>query len=223
MRLGWNPRKNESNEDAMLRAQAVSALIRLGDSHVQQEAVKRFEMFVKKPSTLPADLREPVYSAYAWVKNSPAAYAKLERMYKNATSQEEKQRFLSSLCSFRDKNLLLKTLNLSLTPLVRSQNMQLPVMRIASNPNGKEILWPWIAKNWKKLSAKVGHGNPLLNRIVSSLSLVAGSKEVPTIRVFFKKNPTPGTERSLRQVFERIAINEAFLRRARVEFGGRQA
>ena len=50
-------------------------------------------------------------------------------MYKNATSQEEKQRFLSSLCSFRDKNLLLKTLNLSLTPMVRSQNMQLPVMR----------------------------------------------------------------------------------------------
>ena len=189
-------------------------------SDLQQEAVKRFEMFVKKPSTLPADL-QPVYSAYAWVKNSPAAYAKLERMYKNATSQEEKQRFLSSLCSFRDKNLLLKTLNLSLTSLVRSQNMQLPVMRIAANPNGKEILWPWIAKNWKKLSAKVGHGNPLLNRIVSSLSLVAGSKEVPTIRVFFKKNPTPGTERSLRQVFERIAINEAFLRRARVEFGGR--
>ena len=223
MRLGWSLRKNESNEDAMLRAQAVSALVRLGDSHVQQEAVKRFEMFVKKPSTLPADLREPVYSAYAWVKNSPAAYAKLERMYKNATSQEEKQRFLSSLCSFRDKNLLLKTLNFSLTPMVRSQNMQLPVMRIAANTNGKEILWPWVAKNWKKLSAKVGHGNPLLNRIVSSLSLVAGSKEVPAIRAFFKKNPTPGTERSLRQVFERIAINEAFLRRARVEFGGRQA
>ena len=110
MRLGWSLRKNESNEDAMLRAQAVSALIRLGDSHVQQEAVKRFEMFVKKPSTLPADLREPVYSAYAWVKNSPAAYAKLERMYKNATSQEEKQRFfIISMFISRQKSTLENT------------------------------------------------------------------------------------------------------------------
>ncbi len=223
MRLGWDPKNNESNEDAMLRAQAVSALIRLGDTHVQQEAVARFEKFVKKPDTLPADLREPVYSAYAWVVNSPAAYARLARMYKNAFSQEEKQRFLSSLCSFKDKKLLLKTLNFSLTPSVRSQNMQLPIMRIAANPNGKEILWPWIGKNWKKLSSKVGCGNPILNRIVSSLSLVAGSKDVPAIREFFRKNPTPGTERSLRQVFERISINEAFLKRARIEFGGRKS
>ena len=58
-------------------------------------------MFVKKPSTLPADLREPVYSAYAWVKNSPAAYAK--RMYKNATSQEEK---LISVFISRQKSTL---------------------------------------------------------------------------------------------------------------------
>ena len=56
-------------------------------------------------------------------------------------------------------------------PMVRSQNMQLPVMRKASNQNGKEILWPWIAKNWKKLSAKGGTWQ-ILNRIVSSLSLV---------------------------------------------------
>ena len=77
-----------------------SALIRLGDSHVQQEAVKRFEMFVKKPSTLPADLREPVYSAYAWVKNSPAAYAKLERMY------SKKQDFYHLYVHFATKNVL---------------------------------------------------------------------------------------------------------------------
>ena len=61
----------------------------------------------------------------------------------------------------------------SQTSEVRSQNMQLPIMRVAANPYGKKILWPWLKKNWKKLSKKVGHGNPLFNRIVASLSQVA--------------------------------------------------
>ncbi|MDI1495652.1 MAG: Aminopeptidase N [Cenarchaeum symbiont of Oopsacas minuta] len=221
MRLGWDPIKDESHKDAMLRVQAISALGRLGSIHVQKEACKRFEKYVKNHNTLAADLRESVYSLYAWSVNSQLAHTRLVRMYKNAVSQEEKQRFLSALCSFRDEKLLLKTLNFSLTSDVRSQNMQLPVMRVAANPNGKKILWPWLCKNWKKLSSKVGHGNPLLNRLVSSIALVADSNKVPQIKKFFKKNPTPGTERTLLQVFERIAINEAFLRRSRIEFDTR--
>ena len=122
------------------------------------------------------------------------------------------------MCSFKDEKLLLKTLEFSQTSEVRSQNMQLPIMRVAANPYGKKILWPWLKKNWKKLSKKVGHGNPLFNRIVASLSLVAVHTMESEIKLFFKKNPTPGTERTLEQTLERIRINHKFLEKTRKEF-----
>jgi tricorn protease interacting factor F2/3 len=131
---------------------------------------------------------------------------------------EEKLRFLGAMCSFRDEKLLLKTLKFSQTSEVRSQNMQLPIMKIAANPYGREILWPWLKKNWSKLSKKVGHGNPLFNRIVASIALVADDSMENDIKQFFKKNPTPGTERTQSQTLERIRINSKFLRRMRKEF-----
>ena len=86
---------------------------------------------------------------------------------------EEKLRFLGAMCNFRNEKLLLKTLQFSQTSEVRSQNMQLPIMKIAANPYGKKILWPWLKKNWSKMSKKVGYGNPLFNRIVASIAFVA--------------------------------------------------
>jgi tricorn protease interacting factor F2/3 len=131
---------------------------------------------------------------------------------------EEKLRFLGAMCNFKEEKLLLKSLNFSQTHYVRSQNMQLPIMKVAANPHGKNILWPWLMKNWTQLSKKVGHGNPLFNRIVASLALVVDDSKEKEIRQFFKNNPTPGTERTQEQTLERIRINSNFLRKMRKEF-----
>ena len=131
---------------------------------------------------------------------------------------EEKLRFLGAMCGFKDKKLLKKTLDFSQTSQVRSQNMQLPIMRVSMNPHGKQVLWPWLKKNWTKLNKKVGHGNPLFNRIVASISGVADDSKEAEIKKFFRKNPTPGTERTQAQTLERIRINSKFLRNMRKEF-----
>jgi tricorn protease interacting factor F2/3 len=131
---------------------------------------------------------------------------------------EEKLRFLGAMCGFKDSKLLIKSLNFSQTSQVRSQNMQLPIMKVSANPYGDKILWQWLKKNWKKLNKKVGHGNPLFNRIVASISLVADDSMEKEIQLFFKNNPTPGTERTQSQTLERIRINSKFLRRMRNEF-----
>jgi tricorn protease interacting factor F2/3 len=100
---------------------------------------------------------------------------------------------------------------------VRSQNLALPITRIAGNPYGKKIMWPWLKKNWKILSNKFGQGNPIANRIVSSISLFAKDTMQKEINEFFIKNPTPGTEMTLAQTLERIRIHSKFLRQMRSE------
>lgn len=215
--LGWEPKKSDKHTDALLRSFVISSLGKMDDDEVTEEALKRYEKFLKSPSSLSPDLISPICSIAAWNGNAKI-HAQLTKLYKTSKTMEEKLRFLGAMCGFKDKQLLLKSLNFSQTPDVRSQNMQLPIMQVAANPYGKQVLWPWLKKNWKKLNKKVGHGNPLFNRIVASISSVADDSMENEIKSFFKKNPTPGTERTQAQTLERIRINSKLLRRMRKEF-----
>ena len=215
--LGWDSKKSDKHTDALLRSFTISVLGKMDDEEVTEEALKRYKKFLKSPSSLSPDLVEPICSIAAW-NGTAKTHAELTKLYKNAKTMEEKLRFLGAMCGFQDKKLLLKSLDFSQTSEVRSQNMQLPIMKVAANPFGDKVLWPWLKKNWKKLNKKVGHGNPLFNRIVASITSVADDSMEKEIIQFFKKNPTPGTERTQTQTIERIRINSKFLRRMRKEF-----
>lgn len=217
--LGWESKKSDKHTDALLRSFVISVLGKMNDKDVTLEALKRYSKFLKSPSSLSPDLIEPICSIAAWNGNAKT-HSQLLKLYKNAKTMEEKLRFLSSMCSFQNTKLLIKSLNFAQTSEVRSQNMQLPIIKVAANPYGNKILWSWLKKNWKKLNNKVGHGNPLFNRIVASISLVADDSMEKEIKEFFKKNPTPGTERTQMQTLERIRINSKFLRNMRKEFHG---
>lgn len=215
--LGWEPQKSDKHTDALLRGFAISVLGKMDDDEVTGEALRRYKKFLKSQSSIPPDLVEPICSIAAWNGNAKT-HAELTKLYKDAKTMEEKLRFLGALCGFKDKKLLLKSLDFSQTPQVRSQNMQLPIMKVAANPYGDKVLWPWLKKNWKSINKKVGRGNPLFNRIVASITSVADDSMEQEIKAFFKKNPTPGTERTQSQTLERIRINSKFLRRMRKEF-----
>ena len=116
------------------------------------------------------------------------------------------------------KKLILKTLQFSLTKDVRSQNMQLPILRVAGNPYARKMMWGWLTKNWKPLLDKIGIGNPLANRIVGSIRLFADDTMEPKIRKFFKRNPVLGTERTLEQSLEKVRIQSKFLKSMKREF-----
>ena len=215
--LGWEPQKSDKHTDALLRTFTIAVLGKMNDDSVTDEAIRKYQKFLKSPSSLSPDLIETICSIAAWNGNSKT-FAELKKLYTNAKTMEEKLRFLGAMCGFQDKKLLVKTLNFSQTPEVRSQNMQLPIMKVAGNPYGEKVLWPWLKKNWKNINKKVGHGNPLFNRIVASITGVADDSMENEIKLFFKNNPTPGTERTQSQTLERIRINSKFLRTMRKEF-----
>ncbi|HEY5735947.1 MAG TPA: M1 family metallopeptidase [Nitrosopumilus sp.] len=215
--LGWDPQKSDKHTDALLRGFTISVLGKMNDDVVTEEALRRYKKFLKSPGSISPDLIEPICSIAAWNGNAKT-HSELTKLYKNAKTMEEKLRFLGALCGFQDKKLLVKSLDFSQTTQVRSQNMQLPIMKVAANPYGDQVLWVWLKKNWKRINKKVGHGNPLFNRIVASIASVADDSMEKEIKTFFKKNPTPGTERTQSQTLERIRINSKFLRRMKKEF-----
>ena len=216
-RLGWDSKKGEPHTNALLRSFAISGLGKLGDQEILSESKKRFDKFLKNPNSLSADLQETVFVLVAWQGNE-STYKKFLSLYKKAKSQEEKLRFLAAMCNFQQKKLLLKTLEFTLGPDVRSQNIQMPIMRIAANIHGKDFLWSWLKKNWKKIVKKAGIGNPLLNRVVASIGQVVDAKQEKEIRQFFKANPLRGTEMTFEQTMERVRVSSKFQNSIKKEF-----
>ncbi|HWY35472.1 MAG TPA: M1 family metallopeptidase [Nitrosopumilaceae archaeon] len=216
-RLGWEQKKGEKPTDALLRNSVISSLGKLGDDEILQDAQKRFSSFLKSNSLNP-DLRSAVYSLVAW-NGDKKTYQLLRKMYRKAPSQEEKIRFLGALSNFQDTKLLSQSLQFTLSKEVRSQNLFVPISKMAANPFGKELIWPWIKKNWNKIVARFGVGNPLLNRIIGTMAIESSIKKEQEVKCFFMKHKTPGTEMKLAQTLERIRINSNFLKTAQQEFG----
>ncbi|MGB9002200.1 MAG: M1 family metallopeptidase [Nitrosotalea sp.] len=216
-RIGWDKIKGEKSTYALLRSGLISSLAKLDDKEITEEAKSRFSSTLRSGSLNP-DLRSAVYSTVAWDGN-PSTYQQMVGLYRKAPTQEEKIRFLGSLSNFKEERLLAKTLAFTLSKDVRTQNLFMPVARMVANPYGKELVWPWIKKNWKSLVKKFGVGNPLLNRIIGSVSVMADMEREKEVRSFFAKHHVPGTEMKLAQSLERIRIHAKFLKNVRKEFG----
>jgi tricorn protease interacting factor F2/3 len=217
-RLGWEPKKGEKPNDAVLRGFVINALGKLGDEEVIDGARERFALFLRKPDSISPDIRSSVISLAAW--SGSVTQEKLKDLYRKAKTQEEKIRFLAALSDFRDEKALLDSLDFALTDEVRLQDLYVPIAKVAGNVYGHNILWPWFKKNWKLISAKFGGtGNPLFNRIIQSAAMGRDMERAVEVADFFKKNPTPGTEMTVSQTVERIRIRAKFLEKARQEPG----
>ena len=215
-RLGWDIVKGEKPTMALLRGQIISSLGRLEDEKIISEAKSRFANLLKTGQLNP-DLRGPIYSIIAW-SGDASTYQKMLGLYRKAPTQEEMVRLLSSLANFQDKKLLSKTLSFTLSKEVRTQNLFQPIARMVTNPQGKELVWPWIKQNWKGIVSRFGVGNPLLNRIIGSVSIEADWDKEKEIKKFFTKHHVPGTEMKLAQTLERIRIHAKFIQIVRKEF-----
>ena len=225
---GWTPKKNEPHTISLLRGPVVLSLGRLGDRGIVARCRDSYSRLSDSdgsvaPHVLPPDMIDPVCTVAAWSSPSKRAALgvrnSLVAMYRKADTTEQKVRFLGAMCGFRHPALLARALEFALSSEVRSQNLFAPVLRVAENPYGRDILWPWIQKNWSRISKKVGQGNPLLGRVVSSLANTCTPLEIPAMRRFFAENPAPGTERTLLQTLERIRIAHAMRIRMQKEFG----
>jgi tricorn protease interacting factor F2/3 len=215
-RLGWDQAKEEKSTTALLRGQVISSLGRLEDPEIVAEAKLRFANLLKTGQLNP-DLRGPVYSIIAWTGDS-TTYQKMLGLYRKAPTQEEMVRLLSSLANFQDKKLLSKTLLFTLSKEVRTQNLFQPIARMVTNPQGKELVWPWIKQNWKGIVSRFGAGNPLLNRIIGSVSIEADFEKEREIKKFFTRHHVPGTEMKLAQTLERVRIHARFTQSTKKEF-----
>ena len=214
--LRWQPSPKDPHTHAFLRGMVIKGLGQMDDDTVVSRCRNLTASFQDSPESVHPDIRESAF----WVAaghGDMSLHSEMKEMYMESQSIEEKLRILSGMCGFSTPDLVHKTLDFALSGEVRSQDMQVPVLRTAANPGGYGILWPWLHQHWHEMESKIGHGNPIFSRIIYGMAPALTGPQSVAAGKFFESHPVPGTERTVSQTLETVSVFEKFRARAAKE------
>lgn len=210
-KVGWDAKKNEDHATAMLRGMVLGVMGRNKDIETIRIALEKFKKDKTGREKLPADLRGVVYSIVA-DNGGDKEYREFLKLYKETTFEEEKDRILRALCTFKDESLLRKTLELSFSKEARNQDAAKIIAMVWGNPYGRHITWEFVKSNWTQIVKKYGGGH-LYNRFVKPAANFTNIADAKDVENFFKTHDSTGLDRTIAQATEQIRSNAEWLKR----------
>ena len=141
-----------------------------------------------------------------------AEFTALMNMYTESTLEEEKDRLLRALCSFKDEKILSKMLELAFSKEARGQDTLKAVNFVWMNPYGRHIAWNYVKANWKLIVERFGGGH-LFSRFMIPASNFTTIDEANDVVNFFKRHPSEGIKRTVAQSVEQIRSYAAWFAR----------
>lgn len=214
-RLGDEPRTGDSHFESLLRPQLLLAATRFADERVIEVGLARFNQLVDNNQAIHPDLRLASYMAAAR-SGGADTYDRMLDQFRKSELQEEKRRFMNGLASFKEASLIDRTLNLSLSKEVRSQDSVFTILRVLANRFGRRSAWRFVQKQWPELVRRYGSSH-MLHYLPLALGSFADNQTADEVEKFFKKNGVPGIERSVQQGLEKIRLHAAWRDRDQVE------
>lgn len=196
----------------MLRGLVIAKMGRNGDEDIVAEARKKFSSHSTGSSLLPADLRTPVY-ATVLTHGDEKNFEEMLKLFRAADLHEEKMRLMRSLGAVKDKVLIQRVLDFSLSEEVRSQDKVFVISGVTGSVLGRDLAWTFLQKNWKELHAKYEGGFLLARLVKSCTENFVTEEKAKEVDEFFAKNPAPAAERTIQQSLENIRLNAKQLSR----------
>ncbi|MCG8592058.1 MAG: M1 family metallopeptidase [Proteobacteria bacterium] len=132
----------------------------------------------------------------------PALYAAYAAARETAATPQEERRFLVGLGTFEAPALVERSLRLSLSGRVATQDVVILLARLLANRAARERTWAYLQEHWPRVRKAVP---PLLAGRLISATLALGTRRHRTeVARFFRAHPLPAGERALRQTLERF-------------------
>ena len=210
-KLGWEVSPNEGHLESLLRTTILSSLGSFGDEDTINKSLELLEQFFSDKISLAPELRSIVYNLSAQTGDKSIYNLILDRARKEQL-QEEKLRLYASLCRVENDELFNKTLQLSISDEIRTQDTVslLSLMSVNRN-NGAEATWDFIKSNWALLDERYGSGGFAMMRLVGITGNLLTKSDYDNVQGFFNDHPIESAYRTLQQSLERIDANVAWL------------
>ena len=200
--MGWKAKRGESDHTRMRRAQLLALAGRVGeDAEILAAASRHCDAYLRKRSSLEPNLAGDVVALGAR-DGDAALYARFLAESKRATTPQEERRLLFATASFREPALIERTLEMSLTDAVGTQDVAMVLMRLLGNPAAAVPTWTFIKQRWKKLQKRLPP--MLVTRPIEALPGLGTKAWRQDVARFFRDHPVPTGQRTVRQALERF-------------------
>ncbi len=200
--LGWEPKAGESDEQRTLRSRVLTALGQdARDPDALAEARKIADKALADPASVDHQLAGSALGLAA-INGDAGYYDKVTTALKNTKFPEEYYAYFFTLPQFHDPKLLQRTLDLSISPDVRSQDALQLVTGVLENPDGQKLAWEFIRQHWTEIEKA---GGPFASaQVVGATSGFCDATMRDQVTEFFNAHKIAAAERTYRQSIERI-------------------
>jgi aminopeptidase N/puromycin-sensitive aminopeptidase len=201
-RLGWSPTPGEGDDDRQLRPQLIALLGNFGDEpEILQQAAKLADRYLRDRSSLDASLVGTVLNLAA-KSGGPALYARFLDAARTAKSPEEYLNFVFGLISFSEPDLVQRTLELAVSPNVRSQDSPFLLVALLNRSATRKQSWTWIKQHWPEVQARFTMSSG--SRVVAATGAFCDRADREDVQAFFATHPVESSERTLALALHRI-------------------
>lgn len=211
-RLGWQPIKNESYFDELLRPIVIGCMAYAKDPAVIAHSLHLYDA-AQKPEDIPADVRSIVYSVAVRERGEPA-FTRLLGWYKETTSAEERLNLCAGITSMKEEALVKKALALIPTKTVKLQDTAYWFVYIMRNPHGRDLAWEWMKDNWQWIYDNFNSDMHYTDFPRYASGGFSTREQLAEYKEYFTpKLNEPSIARTIRQGFEEIAVRAAWRER----------
>jgi puromycin-sensitive aminopeptidase len=203
-RLGWTPRKSESELESQLRGDLIGALGTLAeDPGCQQRGRDLFAQYEDAPESVERNLIPALVAIVAHCGTS-LEYEKFYNRFKSAKTPQDETRYLFALANFRAPELIDRTLELTLNGEVRTQNSPYLMRGILLNKRAREKAWAFMKNRWDEMQ-RLYPDNAIPRMCEGIIGLVKPELEADA-REFFAKHPVKQGAKQMEQHLERLRV-----------------
>jgi len=182
-----------------------------GDKATIEEARRRFVEYSAGRLEMPADLRSLAYK-YTVAHGGPEDFDKIVEVYRKADMHEEKIRALRALGSSDRADMIAKALDFVMSSEVRTQDFFIGLHPLTQTAPGRVAAWSFVQDRFQEIQKRMGDTAALLDRTIGyTTSTFASEAKAAEIEKFFKENPVPAAERTIRQSLEAVRANSRWL------------
>ncbi len=177
----------------------IAARLTLLDDAYAKSAASKF----KDLASVEPDMKRSVVMGYARSSND---YDGLISRYTKSTTDEERLRFLEGLVSFKNPELIAKTLDFALSGKVKRQDVRNVILYAAANPDGRTAVWQWFKKSMTKLEAMYA-GTAQFSIILREYFSIIGVGLAAEVERFFGEHEVIGADIALERlrIYDQLA------------------
>jgi aminopeptidase N len=201
--LGLDP--GGEDDLASLRRAALLDLVAQvgGDAEIIAAAAARCDTYLKDSRSLDPNLADGIVHLAAR-DGDAALYERFGKAAEHAETPQARRRMLVAKTSFRNPELIDRTLQELLSDRVETQDVAILLTRLLHNPAARAETWAFMKRRWPALRKRMPA--MLVTRPIDALPGLGTRRDRRDVASFFREHPVSTGARAVRQALERFEV-----------------